>query len=316
MIAMSSWQFTFFRIIFGGYLAIHFAHLVPYSVELFGANGVMGDASLNPTFGVFPNPLNMALPDWVVFGVPVLLMLASLFFAMGIRRKWMAVILWFGWTALFHRNNLIANPSIPYVGLLLVLSLLVPGGEALSLGARNKNWAMPKWVFRAAWILMAVGYSFSGILKMSSPSWVDGSAMRFLLENPLARPGFARDVMLSLPDGILSLMTWGVLAVEVLFVPLALWSRSRPWIWLAMVGMHLGIVTTVDFADLSAGMLMIHLFVFDPRWVKASARDGGRVMFDGECLMCDGFIRFLAGEDRETLLRFAPLAREAGKRGT
>ncbi len=34
-----------------------------------------------------------------------------------------------------------------------------------------------------------------------------------------------------------------------------------------MVGMHLGILSVVSFADLTAGMLMAHAFVFDPGWV-------------------------------------------------
>ena len=33
-----------------------------------------------------------------------------------------------------------------------------------------------------------------------------------------------------------------------------------------MVGVHLGILTLVSFADLSAGMLMLHLFTLDSRW--------------------------------------------------
>ncbi|MGJ8632754.1 MAG: DCC1-like thiol-disulfide oxidoreductase family protein [Luteolibacter sp.] len=313
MIKMSFWQFAFFRIVFGVYLAVHFGQLLPWVGELFGVGGVMGDPSLNPAYGAFPNPLNFAVPDWVLVGIAVGLVGCSVCFAMGLWRKPMACLLWFGWTAFFHRNNLISNPSIPYVGLLLVLSILVPGGEPLSRGKRNGDWGMPRWVFRTAWILMAVGYTFSGVMKLSSPSWVDGSAMRYLLENPLARPGVFRDLMLWLPDGFLAAMTWGVLAVEVFFLPLVMWSRSRLWVWLAMVGMHLGIMAVVDFADLSLGMLMIHLFTFDPRWMKSALKVPGRVRFDGECLMCDGFIRFLAEEDGYEMLRFCALDTEPGE---
>jgi hypothetical protein len=50
-------QFAWFRIIFGGYLAIHFAHLVPWGAELFSREGVIPRASLNPTSGILPNVL-------------------------------------------------------------------------------------------------------------------------------------------------------------------------------------------------------------------------------------------------------------------
>lgn len=311
---MSSWQFSLFRIIFGSYLAIHFAMLIPYADELFGANGLIGDPKLNLTSGLFPNPLNLPLPPpvlpWIIGSLTAL----SIAFAAGWFRPAVSICLWFGWTALFHRNNLIGNPSVPYIGLLLLLCALVPRGEPLAFAKRDADWAMPKWVFRCAWILLAAGYSFSGYTKMFSPSWVDGSAMAFLLDNPLARPGPIRDLMLSLPSVFLKELTWFTLIAELAFLPLALWSKSRPWIWLSMVALHLGIIVVVDFADLSFGMLMIHLFTFDPAWLPAGAKKRVVLAYDGECLMCSGFIRFLAAEDHRQLLRFVTLQSKAGEK--
>ena len=50
-------QFAWFRIIFGAYLAIHFAHLVPWGAELFRRD--VNPASLNPTYGILPNVLTL-----------------------------------------------------------------------------------------------------------------------------------------------------------------------------------------------------------------------------------------------------------------
>ncbi len=309
---ISPWQFTLFRVIFGLYLAFHFAELTPYAAELFGASGILKDPSLNFTAGLFPNPFALALPDAVVTGSVAFLALCALLFAAGVGRQVMAVILWFGWTALFHRNNLISNPSLPYIGLLLLLTVLVPGGEPLTPGRRNPAWAMPLWVFRTAWILLAVGYSFSGYTKLFSPSWIDGSAMAYLLENPLARPGLPRDLLLSLPDLFLKVMTWGTLAIELLFAPLALWRAARPWLWLTLVAMHLGILLVVNFTDLTLGMLMIHAFTFDPEWLRP--KSGVRIMaYDGDCLLCSNAVRFFAGEDRCRLIRFTTLQGELGQ---
>lgn len=257
-------QFRVFRILFGAYLTIHFAMLVPYANELFGATGILADPTLNPTHGLFPNPLNFALPMAWVAGVLVFLTMLSVLFTFDIARPAVAILLWFGWTALFHRNNLIANPSIPYIGLLLVLCALVPTG---------KLWVMPHWIPRCAWILLAVGYTFSGITKLGSPSWIDGSAISFLIHNPLARPGVCRDMLLAMPDVVPQLLTWGTLGIEILFAPLVLSRRLRPWVWLATCGLHLGIIAVVDFADLSLGMLMVHAFTFDRRWLGLLRRD-------------------------------------------
>ncbi|MES2706535.1 MAG: hypothetical protein V4726_08025 [Verrucomicrobiota bacterium] len=268
----AAWHFTFFRILFGGYLAVHFAQLVPYAEELFGQGGLIGNPSLNLTAGLFPNPLNAPLSAAALEGILAGMAGLSLMFAAGLLRPVVALLLWFGWTALFHRNNLISNPSIPYVGLLLVLCALVPQGEPWSFSRRRADWEMPVWGRRTAWVLLAAGYSFSGFTKLGSASWADGSAMSFLLANPLARPGPARELMLHLPPVMLKMLTWGTLALELAFLPLAWWRKSRPWVWAAMAGLHLGILLVLDFADLSWGMLMIHAFTFDPAWL---GRSGG-----------------------------------------
>lgn len=277
----AAWHFAVFRLIFGGYLAVHFAALLPWAEELFGKHGLIGNPALNPTAGLFPNPFNAPLSDTALRGIFAGLTALSLMFAAGCWRPIVSGLLWFFWTALFHRNNLIANPSIPYVGLLLALCVLVPSGEpwSFSPGRRSggngkpvRPWTMTPWAMRTAWILLAAGYTFSALTKLPSPSWQDGGAMRYLLANPLARPGPVRDLMMQLPSIALKLMTWGTLALELAFLPLACWKKSRPWVWAAMVGLHAGILLVLDFADLSCGMLMIHAFTFDPAWLRGSVK--------------------------------------------
>jgi len=268
-------QFAAFRIAFGVYLALHLAHLVPWGRELFSREGVLADATLNPTFGVLPNVLaRWDEPAQVTAFLSVLLG-CSVLFTLGVARRTAALVLWYGWACLFNRNVLISNPSIAYVGLMLLLTALVPPTEPWRLTrARGSDDAfyMPAGAFLAAWVLMAAGYTFSGVVKLASPSWVDGTAFWHVVNNPLARPGWFRDVALSLPAWVFQALSWAALALEVLFLPLAVWRVSRPLAWLAMVGMHVGIVALVSFADLSAGMLMLHLFTFDPRWT-AMAQD-------------------------------------------
>lgn len=312
-------QFACFRIIFGAYLLQHFLWLLPSGAELFSASGVIADPRLNVTHALFPNPLATAWggrPPFVT-GFLVALSLLSVAFAIGWRRHQAALLLWFGWACLFNRNNLISNPSLPYVGLLLLLTVLVPEGESLSVaGSRRRpsEWFFPAAVFWSAWFLMAAGYTFSGIVKLGSPSWVDGSAFRHLLENPLARPGFFRDAFLALPGWAIAGLTWGTLAAEIAFLPLCLHRRGRLIAWTAMLGMHVGILLLVDFADLSFGMVMLHLFTFDPEWFPPR-RDSRQsvLLYDGECGLCNFVVRFLIREDRTGRLRFTPLQGEVAQ---
>jgi predicted DCC family thiol-disulfide oxidoreductase YuxK len=317
---ISAGQFAVFRAIFGVYLLQHFLWLLPSGAELFGHAGVLADPRLNPTHGVLPNPLattwggspaGVAIFLWAMVAL-------SLAFMIGFWRRTAAVLLWFGWACLFNRNNLISNPSLPYVGLMLLFCALVPAGEPLSAsGARGRRpsaWFFPAVVFWGAWFLMAGGYTFSGIVKLWSPSWVDGTAFGHLLENPLARPGFFRDVFLALPGWAIAIMTWSVLAAEVLFLPLCLGRRGRLIAWTTMLVMHAGIVLMVDFADLSFGMVMLHLFTFDPDWLPARV-DARRpvLLYDGECGLCNGVVRFLLREDAGGRMRFAPLQSPAAQ---
>jgi hypothetical protein len=261
-------QFAWFRIVFGGYLAVHFAQLVAYGKELFSREGVLASARLNPTFGILPNVLSRYDSPAFVTAFLIALTGLSVLFALGIARRVMALLLWYGWACLFNRNVLISNPSIAYVGVLLLLTTVVPSREPFRVFDRapNDDFEMPAAVYWTAWFLMAAGYTVSGLIKLASPSWVDGTALWHVLNNPLARDSILRDIALRIPTGGYRLWTWCALGLEIAFLPLALWRWTRPAAWLAMVMMHVGILAFVSFADLSLGMLMVHLFTVDARW--------------------------------------------------
>lgn len=268
-------QYSIFRALFGAYLFIHFVHLAPWGAEVYSSRGVLPDAWASPLARLFPNLLAFYDPPWFVTALLILAALLAVQLALGWRDQIAAVALWYLWGCLFGRNPLTSNPALPYIGLMLLAHALIPPAPYGSLDARRRvdlaaAWFMPRRVWGAVWIAMAVGYTYSGVMKLPSPSWVDGSALRHVLENPLARPTPIRELILALPAAVLRVMTWGALALEVAFAPLSLSRRLRPGAWLAGLLMHLGLMTLIDFADLSLGMVMLHAFTFDPAWVRAS----------------------------------------------
>lgn len=311
-------QFALFRIVLGLYLCWHFAALLPIGAELFSDQGVLADPRLNATHGLFPNLLAWWGTPGVVMVFLSVMTVLGLLLALGWHRRWVALVLWFGWACLFNRNNLISNPSLPYVGLILVFMALIPDGEPWRLRGKTvkpSDWAMPAMVFWGAWFLMAAGYTFSGIVKLDSPSWVDGTAFYHLIDNPLARPGWIRDVLLAAPAPLLALLTWGALAAEILFLPLCAWRKGRLIAWVTMTAMHIGLLLVVDFADLTLGMMMLHLFAFDPEWLPVRRKEARAplLLYDGECGLCNAVVRFLLREDDEAVLRFAPLQSAIGQ---
>ena len=92
---ISPYQFALFRIALGLYLALHFAHLVPYGAELFSREGIFPDPGLNFTFGILPNPLEHWDSPALVIGMLVVLTVLSLLFAAGIARRPVAIVLWY-----------------------------------------------------------------------------------------------------------------------------------------------------------------------------------------------------------------------------
>jgi predicted DCC family thiol-disulfide oxidoreductase YuxK len=276
---------------------------------------MLGNASDSPRHAVFPGFLSLIDTPLAVQGLLVFALLASVGLALGWRDRVLAFALWYVWASLFARNPLIQNPGLPFVGWLLLAHVCLPRAPYGSWTARGRpdpggGWRMSPEIFAVAWIVMAVAYSYSGYAKLMSPSWLDGSALERALENPLARPGGLRELLLSLPTWLLQVGTWFALALELLFAPLALFTRLRPWLWLAMVGLHLSLLVLIDFADLSLGMLLIHGFTFDPGWLPARRAAGSAspvLYYDGACGLCHRTVRFVLAEDRAGRFRFAPL---------
>ena len=138
-------QYSIFRVIFGTYLAIHFAQLMPWAAELFSDQGVLPQATPSPFIHLFPNVL--ALFDGPVL-VTALLGIAvglSILFAIGWHDRWLALLLWYIWACLFGRNPLISNPSLPFVGWMLVAHAFLPQAPYGSWSAHGRpdpggNW--------------------------------------------------------------------------------------------------------------------------------------------------------------------------------
>jgi predicted DCC family thiol-disulfide oxidoreductase YuxK len=284
--------FVLFRFLVGIYCVIHFAALLPFGAELFSSAGILPKASLSPFFKLFPNLLFVQDAPWMVSVLLCAASCAGLALALGRREGLCALTI--GWisASLFDRNPLISNPSLPYLGwMMLALA-------ALSfLKRRSDPWEFPRELFFAAWVVMALSYSYSGLTKLSSPSWLDGSAIREVLLNPLSRDWVLVSWLLEQGSWLLKPLTWAALCLELLFAPLCLSSRLRPWLWLAMVGMHLCLMSLIRFADLSVAMVLFHLLTFNPGWIAPDRRAAPIVcFFDGECGMCHGFVRFLIQE--------------------
>lgn len=311
-------QYSLFRAVFGIFLLVHFAQFTPWAAELFSNKGVLPRAAESPVIHLFPNILGVWDSPLLVTALVIIAAVLCIFFAIGAFDRIAAIGLWYIWACLYGRDPLISNPSIPYVGLLLLAHACLRPAPYGSLAARGRadpsgGWKMDESVYTVVWVLMALGYTYSGYTKLVSPSWLNGNAFALVLNNPLARPGAIRNALLALPAPAMHIITWGVLAAELSFAPLSLSRKLRPWAWSVMLLMHLGLTTVISFADLSLGMVMLHLFTFNPSWIpplKSSATE--TIFYDGHCGLCHRAVRFVLSENAgQMAFRFAPLDSDA-----
>ena len=252
-----------FRLLLGVYLATHFATLLPWAAELFSDAGALPEAQASPLFDLLPSVFWLSDSPAAATGVLAAGTALAVLLALGWFDRVSALLLWWVWAMLLCRNPLTLNPGLPYIGLLLLVHAATPKPSPDA----KAEWRKPAALHAVVWILLAVGYTYSGLWKLASPSWVDGSALRHVLHNPLARPWPTREWLLALPGVALVALTYAALAAEITFAPLALSRRLRPLLWTAATIGHLIVLALLDFADLTLGVLLVHAYTFEPAWL-------------------------------------------------
>jgi sterol desaturase/sphingolipid hydroxylase (fatty acid hydroxylase superfamily) len=266
--------FALFRVTLGLYLLIHFLRIYSVSPELFSNQGVVKDATILPSYGKLPIfLLSYDSPEIVQLFVGSLIF-SSILLTIGISRRLNALWLYYGWASLLNRNPLISNPSIGYIGWILLACSTIPKGERLGFllsekqrKDEKKNWELPDPLYYGMWIIMGISYTASVLHKLQCPDWVNGTALHYVLDGPLARNNLLVRGILS-DIRFIKIMTWGSLFLELSCLFLGTLYRTRKYYWLMFMGFHFGILATVNFSDLTFGMIMAHLFTFDPQWFK------------------------------------------------
>ena len=308
-------QYSLYRMLFGGYLTVHFAYLLCYAAELFSNQGMLPSGQLSPLFSMAPSLFRIDDSPLFVQACLGSGVLAAVGFTLGFRDRscaaWMLLLL----ISLLSRNPLIANPALPYVGFMLLLHCCVPvrrTAQPSSAADVQPSWSLPPHLFLAATAVLAISYSYSGYTKLLSPGWVSGDTVGLVLQNPLARDWVLRDVLLTLPNIILQIITWSILCIELLFAPLYLLRKMRFVLWASMLGVQFGFLLLLRFPDLTIPMLLFHLLTFDPRWIPARPLGDSTLHYDGNCGICHRAVQFALTEIPETGLSFRPMQRDTG----
>ncbi len=266
---ISAYWFSIVRILMGAYCTLFFFFLTPKTEALFSDIGMFRDAKHHETFGYFPSILYYFNSPIFCRWFCILIILCSISLMIGLFRRSSAFLIWYGLCCFWNQNELFWSPALPFIGWQLLSYSFIPTGEPFTLPISNqkKDWEIPQGYIRIAWLTLGLAYSISGFYKFVSPSWFDGSAIKQIMNWVWARDWLYVDLLQSLPDWCLNYLTWFTLASELLFLPLIFFPAGRVIAWLCMTIIQINLIFIVDLFDLTFGVLLFHLFVFDYQWI-------------------------------------------------
>lgn len=265
---VSATHFGIFRIVFGLYLVALFTTYLSVAGPILSAEGMLSDFSFRKN-SLFPDPFAVFSSTLEAQLLIAFWILCALCFTVGWHRPLFAIALWIGWVTVNSRNILISGPHYGFIGWLLLACAIIPGGEAYAWSEKPKpEWRIPRSIIWSAWFVVGFTYTVSGLLKLASPSWVDGTAFGYSIQVIYGRDSWLNELIIHSSETAISFFTYSALFAEIFCLPLSLHRLTRPIIWLAITLMNASLLLLLTIEDISLGLLIVQFFLFDPRWLS------------------------------------------------
>lgn len=264
------YSFGIFRILFGVWLFFHFWQNYPSWIRLFGQTGMITvpQAFKHCEFARFS--IYTYAGDSTMWMYYWLAVIACVFFTIGYWSRFSVIILYILLQACKSRNPWVMEGQEHIAIVVLFLLCFAPISESFSLSTFLKSRKDPKlwpggkprpvwtlWLFRA--FLSAV-YGSGGYHKTTSEFWRNGTALYNLflweIHVRVAAIPFFHDALLC------RFLTYSALALELSYPVLVWFAKIRPYLALALVAFHTGIMVTMRPAVEMFNLLMILMTLF------------------------------------------------------
>jgi predicted DCC family thiol-disulfide oxidoreductase YuxK len=288
-------------------------------LELYGDAGMLSKASLAP---YIQDPWLQSLlyyisEPWHTLVFYSLFLFSCLMLMLG----WHAGV--FKWIVFFcHLSFAYRNPAATYgvdgitISILLILCL-APIGKTFSLDrvrklrkakyhelARQIPLPKSRWGFactRLIQIQMVILFFFSAAEKLYGDAWWYGNAVWMAITN--YQTAFVPVGFLAENYWLINLATYGTILLEFAYVFLIWGRKTRPYLLLGTIGLHLSFAFFLGLYFFAAAMILGHLSFVRHRWlhdwrVAWKARMGEMEMiYDGHCGFCKRSMAWLLAFD-------------------
>jgi hypothetical protein len=266
-----------FRILFGVQLLNWFWQLFPNLTAFFTDEGILPRRAQALSDGDRLSLLNLS-GDWSFVAVIWLVScLVALALTLGWHTRVMGLLAFVLVSTFSWRDPLILDGSDLVFRLVPLWLAFTPAGERWSIDARarvvptQRGWALPIRILelQIAWIYLA-----TGLEKLGGIDWINGTAAYYALqlEHTFSRSwarAFAVDPIVS------HLISWYTIAVELSFLPLAMFpsERTRLVAALSAAAMQLGILFLMNVGNFPLVMLAAGILFVPPDWIHWMLRD-------------------------------------------
>lgn len=268
-----------FRVVIGLLVLVHLAFLTVDLDYWLTDRGLLQGGEARALAGPLrPSPLQWVQDPVSVRGFVAASAAVATLFTLGWHTRVMGVLLYLALLSLHHRS-IPTNCGPDNLLLILIFYLMLsPCGASYSFDARRvaRRRGTPAeplivpWAQRLIQLHLCMIYLNTAILKCNGSSWLGGTALHYVLNNPeVGRFNFS---FLTAYPAFVNLLTHGGLLVEFALAFL-LWNRAaRPWAAAAGVALHGGVLLIVNVPLFGELMTACYLTFLTPGELESFLR--------------------------------------------
>jgi hypothetical protein len=308
---------SLFRILFAGYLFVHFLSVLPYYSDFYGAAGIMPLSALatdQTLYGVANMSSLVRLFDALGIGAiaPAAYPLSLVVLALGYRTRWACGIALVLDAYIFWRNPVAVTGAEVLGRLLLLGCLFLPINRYWSVDAafdrlpRRRPW--PALPFIAIRLQIASIYFFASLFKLEGEPWQKGYALLSTLQDSVYAGTPAGLFFVEHAPGLLVVANYLVIAFQFSF-PYLIYSPWRNDLTraIAIAGsalLHLSFIVFLHIGGFPYVCLVMLILLVPDAWIDRLLRRrrerlvGLAIYYEPGCVFCEKVARLL----REFLL--------------